>query len=82
MKKLTLKQKNEMIDWMIQRCGDVDYPRFNLSSGVWDFFKGDISHNSYNKIFGSLFPEMRHEAFDNQIERITYLLLVKEFINH
>jgi hypothetical protein len=82
MKELTLQQKNDMIDWMAQRCQKAEtaknYHYMNIRIAMDLYFGNDKTGEKY---MSKLFPECHYMVFNNQSERIIYLLLVKEFIN-
>ncbi len=80
MKTLTLQQKNDMIDWMVEKSEAE--PSFKMGDLLDYWFGYVLSMEQEDKIFNAIFPEMGyHNGFDTQSERILYLLLVKEFIN-
>lgn len=82
MRELTLKQKNEMIDWMAQRCQKAEtaknYHYMNIRIAMDRYFGNETTGEP---IMEQLFPECHYQVFSTQSERIIYLLLVKEFIN-
>ena len=78
MKELTLAEKNDMIDWMVEKS--LERPQFSVGALCFSY---SMNGGEYigTKQFSKIFPELVNFHFREQSERILYLLLVREFIN-